>query len=133
MENLTQTKNKATKVENDLKHVITESPKSASTPTKTTPMTSNSSINVKSQELHKKIENLTSKIEEANRKSDILVSEVNSSIGNTNYVESTKEISEDVTEKDIYTEIDNSRNDEESDEVRQRRLKHFNSTSPVSQ
>lgn len=129
MENLTQTRsNNSTKIANDLKHVNSQNeppqqpPRTpASTPTSSGASTSKSDL---SQSLHKKIDALSSKIEEASRKSDLLVSEVTSA--STLAADNQVTVNE---EEEVAAAVN-----EETDELRKRRLQHFNSsTSPVQQ
>ena len=129
MENLTQTRsNNSTKIANDLKHVNSQNeppqqpPRTpASTPTSSGASTSKSDL---SQSLHKKIDALSSKIEEASRKSDLLVSEVTSA--STLAADNQVTVNE---EEEVAAAVN-----EETDELRKRRLQHFNSsTLPVQQ
>ena len=139
---MTQTRKQSTNVQNDIKHVNTEPTSSKSTPNLKTEASqsvvapSTSQISSKSQELHKKIESLSSKIEEANRKSDILVSEVTSTTSSSvkgNEVES-PDADNDVGESNTNTPVtsDNSKS-EETDDLRKRRLQHFSTSSPVKE
>lgn len=135
LENLTQTRKNSTKIANDLNHVNTQNPQPAtpsSTPTTSGASTSKSAPiqpSVLSQSLHDKIDALSSKIEEASRKSDLLVSEVTSTstTGAENQVSQEQEGGSSDAPAVAVT-------NEETDELRKRRLQHFNSsTSPVQQ
>ena len=115
---MTQTRNPTTKVADDLKHVNTANPSAAAS---SSAATCDSTLASKSQELHKKIDALTSKLEEASRKSDILVSEATSTT--TAKTTASAQSNDDTNPAESV---------EETDELRKRRLQHFSSAnSPV--
>lgn len=115
LDNLTQNKKDSTSIENDLKHVSSGTQPSSSA-------TASDALTSKSRELHQKVENLSSKIEELNKKSEVLIAEATSTTSATDTVFDTPR---EAAAADMNASV------EETDEVRKRRLQHFNASSPI--